>query len=71
MQLRTINDQCAALQSKINKKLENLQMYCGYKDFLDELQPKDVKEAEERAREEKRIERRQRKQAQSMDNTSN
>ena len=46
LQLRLINDQCAALQSKINKKLEILNSYHGYKEFLDELRPKEVKAME-------------------------
>ena len=57
MQLRTINDQCAALQSKINKKLENLNTYYGYKVFLDDLRPNDIKEAEAAKREEKLFQR--------------
>ena len=45
--LRQINDQCAALQSKINKRLEQLSTYNGYKNFLDDLRPKEVKDQEE------------------------
>ena len=53
MVLRGINDQCAALQSKINKKIEILGTYQVYKEFLDDLRPAEVKEAEARARAEK------------------
>ena len=61
MQLRQINDQCAALQSKINKKLENLNTFYSYKVFLDDLRPNDVKEAEEAKRQQKLFNRQQRK----------
>ena len=49
MELRNLNDQCAALQSKINKKLELLLCYHTYKEFLDDLNPNKEVEAEKRA----------------------
>ncbi len=68
MILRGINDQCAALQSKINKKLEILGQYHIYKEFLDDLRPKEVKEAEAAARAEKLEEKeRARAQAKSLE----
>ena len=47
MKLRTINDQCAALQSKINKKIEQLGQYHIYKEFLDDLRSQSDKESME------------------------
>ena len=71
MTLRGINDQCAALQSKINKKIELLGTYQTYKVFLDDLRPKEVKEKEALARAEKLEAReRDRAQARSMDATA-
>lgn len=61
MQLRQINDSCAALQSKINKKVENLTTYHGYKVFLDRLRPKEVIQAENDAKKKKLEEKRYRR----------
>ena len=61
MVLRGINDQCAALQSKINKKIEILGTYHVYKEFLDDLRPAEVKEAEAKARAEKLAEKERRR----------
>ena len=55
--LRNINDNCATITSKINKKLENLTQYNIYREFLEDLRPKDVKErmkAEKAAKVERR-----------------
>ena len=62
-----INDSCAALQSKINKKLEQLNTYYSYKVFLDDLRPKDVKEQEQLAKAKRLEEKRQQRMALSMD----
>ena len=68
MQLRTINDQCAALQSKINKVLETLGSYHSYKLFLDDLRRPQDKALDEAKRAEKREKRLQKRQAaQSME----
>ena len=68
MILRGINDQCAALQSKINKKIEILITYNIYKDFLDDLRPKEIKEAEALARAEKlEVKERNRVQSKSLE----
>ena len=59
MQLRNLNDKCAGLQSKINKKLELLNTYHGYKVFLDDLRDKEVKDREAAFRARKLEEKRQ------------
>ena len=45
-QLRQINDKCSALQSVINKRLEQLGTYHTFKVFLDDLRPKEEKDRE-------------------------
>ena len=69
MHLRNINDQCAAYQSKINKKAEELLILYTYKVFLDDLRPKEVKDREAAQRAEKLEQKRLRRQAQSMEPT--
>ena len=66
MQLRTINDSCAVLQSQINKKIENLSTYYSYKEFLDELRDPEVIENEAARRKEK-LEMKRQRQSHSMD----
>ena len=59
--LRNINDNCATITSKINKKLENLTTYNSYKEFLDDLRPREVKERLKAEKAEKLERRRARK----------
>lgn len=59
-ELRELNDECAQLQSKINKKLEYVMTYYQYKLFLDDLRDKDVKDREAALRAKKLAEKRQR-----------
>ena len=60
-QLRGIDDQCAVLQSKINKRLEQLGTYHTYMVFLNDLRPKEVKD-QEKVRKAQRLEERRNKQ---------
>lgn len=57
--LRNLNDKCAGLQSEINKKLEMLNTYHGYKVFLDDLRDKEVKDREAALRAKKLEDKRQ------------
>ncbi len=43
-ELRTINDDYTIVVSGINKNLETLQIYFGYKQFIDDLAPDYVRE---------------------------